>query len=229
MGRLLSVQEVLIESPRPRDSFEVNSNMPRSINALLVGIDRYQHPVSPLNGCVNDIEAFDDYLRQRVEGADSARLELRVLTDQQATRAAIIAGFREHLKPARKGDVALFYYAEPDRLDETLVCHDSRSPGGHDLADKELAQLVHEVAAGRAHAVVILDCCHSGSGTRNADLQSTAPRQGAPGWERGLQPRWQDPRRRILCLRPRWWHRRCGSVGRRSLLLSSTRWSDRQP
>lgn len=85
--------------------------MPRSLHVLLVGIDRYQPPVPPLNGCVNDIEAFADYLRQRVEGADGARLELRVLTNQQATRAAIIAGFRDHLKPARKGEVALFYYA----------------------------------------------------------------------------------------------------------------------
>jgi hypothetical protein len=163
--------------------------MPRSLHAFLVGIDRYSHPVPQMNGCVNDIEAFTDYLRQRVEGSDGVRLELRVLTDERGTREAIIAGFREHLKPARKGDIALFYYAghvsqeqappeswhlEPDRLDETPVCYDSRSLGGWDLADKELAKLIDEVAAGGAHVVVILDCCHSGSGTRDVRLQSTA-------------------------------------------------------
>src|SRR5262245_35546246 len=118
--------------------------MPRTIYVFLVGIDRYKPPVPLLNGCANDVEAFADYLRQRVKGADDARLEVRVLTDEQATREAVIAGFREHLRPARRGDVALFYYAghgsqeqappefwhlEPDRLDETLVCYDSRTSG----------------------------------------------------------------------------------------------------
>ena len=59
-----------------------------------------------------------------------------------------------------------FWHVEPDRLDETLVCFDSRMAGCWDLADKELGKLVDEVAANAGHVVVILDCCHSGSGTR---------------------------------------------------------------
>ena len=93
----------------------------------------------------------------------------------------MIAGFREHLALAGEGDVALFYYSghgsqepapevwwhlEPDRLDETLVLHDSRTPGQWDLADKELSVLIAEVAASNPHVVIVLDCCHSGSGTR---------------------------------------------------------------
>lgn len=35
------------------------------------------------------------------------------------------------------------------------------------MADKELAKLIHDVAARGPHLVVPLDCCHSGSGTRN--------------------------------------------------------------
>ncbi|MGH9311291.1 MAG: DUF7379 domain-containing protein, partial [Vicinamibacterales bacterium] len=42
------------------------------------------------------------------------------------------------------------------------------TPGGWDLADKELALLLREVAAKQPHTVVVLDCCHSGSGTRAA-------------------------------------------------------------
>jgi hypothetical protein len=106
---------------------------------------------------------------------------LQVLRNEAATRQAIIEGFRHHLSQAGKEDVALFYYSghgsqapsppefwhlEPDRLDETLVCYDSRLPGQWDLADKELAQLLAEVAANGPHTVVMLDCCHSGSGTR---------------------------------------------------------------
>ena len=59
-----------------------------------------------------------------------------------------------------------FWHLEPDHLDETLVCYDSRLNGGWDLADKELGQLITEVAARGPHIVVVLDACHSGSGTR---------------------------------------------------------------
>ena len=155
--------------------------MTRTIYTLLVGIDNYPPGVNPLHGCVNDIRRVEQLLAARVSSADDHWSPL-VLTDQAATRAAIIAGFRNHLAQAKAGDVALFYYSghgsqshspqefwhlEPDRLDETLVCYDSRLPGGWDLADKELAQLISEVAATDAHVAVILDCCHSGSGTRD--------------------------------------------------------------
>jgi hypothetical protein len=163
------------------------------VYVLAVGIDAYPPPVPRLQSCVNDIREFADYLHARVDSEGGRTLSLLVLLDEGATRAAVIAGFREHLRRARAGDVALFYFSghgsrrpsppefwhlEPDRLDETLVCFDSRSPGGWDLADKELAKLIDEVAAGGAHVVVILDCSHSGSGTsRDVDAPSTAARQ----------------------------------------------------
>jgi Caspase domain/PGAP1-like protein len=152
----------------------------RTVYSLLVGIDAYQAPVPALNGCVNDVVAIGDLLSQRVAG-EGLRLEPMTLIDQQATRHEVIEGFRAHLGRARAGDIALFYYSghgsqeaappefwrfEPDRLDETLVCWDSRMPGRFDLADKELAQLIAEVAEPGPHVLVVLDCCHSGSGTR---------------------------------------------------------------
>ena len=132
-----------------------------------------------------------EYLQSRVDG-QSFRLHLQTLKDQEATRERIIKGFREHLKRAGKEDFVFFFYAghgsqepappefwhiEPDRLDETLVCWDSRQPGSWDLADKELSKLIAEVAAAGAQVTVMLDCCHSGSGTRAARLQATAVRR----------------------------------------------------
>ncbi|KYC43826.1 caspase [Scytonema hofmannii PCC 7110] len=158
--------------------------MTRSIYALLVGIDEYIEPVPPLNGCVNDILAIQEYLQGRVT-TDGYQLHIRTLLNQDATRQAVIDGFRQHLCQASCEDVAFFYYAghgsqeqapqefwaiEPDRLDETLVCYDSRCLGGWDLADKELAKLIAEVAEKKTHIAIILDCCHSGSGTRG-DLE----------------------------------------------------------
>src|SRR5471030_2339701 len=61
---------------------------------------------------------------------------------------------------------------QPLGKDEGLVCFDSRLPGGFDLADKELAVLIAELAANDPHIAIILDCCHSGSGTRDADAFS---------------------------------------------------------
>ena len=149
--------------------------------ALLVGIDAYPAPIPPLSGCVNDVTGFADLLRDRV-GAEA--LDLVVLTDGQATRAAVTSRLDEHLGRAGAQDVALFYYSghgsqqttpeelwsiEPDHRNETLVCVDSRSPGSWDLADKELAALLDSISATGCHSLVVLDCCHSGDGTRDAD------------------------------------------------------------
>ena len=154
--------------------------MAKTVYALLAGIDSYPQPVRPLRGCTNDITRMETYLCARITG-ERGELKLRVLKNDAATRDAVIAGFREHLALAGQEDVALFYFSghgsqepapkefwhlEPDHLNETLVCYDSRLPGKYDLADKELAKLIAEVAVREAHIVVVLDSCHSGSGTR---------------------------------------------------------------
>jgi hypothetical protein len=162
----------------------------RRVYALLVGIDAYLPPVNPLWGCRNDMAALEQYLRARVGG----ELALRTLYDGEATRDAVIAGFRDHLAQAGTGDIALFVYAghgseepapaqvaslEPTGRIQTLMLHDcGRRVGGklrRALADKELAVLLAEVAARGPHIAVILDCCHSGSGTRD-------PFVGIRGW-----------------------------------------------
>ncbi len=161
--------------------------MSRTLYVLFVGIDAYPPPVNPLSGCVNDVTRMRDLLAARLAGSQD-RFAPLLLADAQATRQGIIEAWRGHLGQAGPGDVALFYYSghgsqenapvefwdfEPDHLNETLVCYDSRLPGGWDLADKELAQLISEVATLRLaqgpHFAVILDCCHSGSGTRDAE------------------------------------------------------------
>ncbi len=120
--------------------------------ALLIGINQYDRTssVPPLRGCTNDVKAMQAYLEGLV-GQDAGQLHLKVLLNEQATRQAVIDGFRNHLGQAGPNDVALFFYAghgsqenapeefwhlEPDRLDETLVCYDSRCDSSWDLADK---------------------------------------------------------------------------------------------
>ncbi|WP_413167546.1 caspase family protein [Capilliphycus salinus ALCB114379] len=161
--------------------------MTRNLYALLVGIDNYRDPVPPLKGCVNDVMAIAAYLQQRITQQDY-QLHLQILTEEQATRSAIINSFKTFLTQAESEDIALFYYSghgsqeesppefwvvEPDRLDETLVCWDSRTENGWDLADKELAHLIAQVSQKNPHLVIILDCCHSAGGARSEELDST--------------------------------------------------------
>ncbi|MEH2024083.1 caspase family protein [Nostoc sp.] len=155
--------------------------MNRSVYALIVGINNYKSPtIPPLKGCVNDIRVIDEFLRKRLTNNED-KLYIKKLINHEATRQAIIDGFREHLCQAKSNDVALFYFSghgsqecaaqefghlKPDLLNETLVCWDSRTDDIWDLADKEIAKLIAEVSQNHPHIVIILDCCHSGGGTR---------------------------------------------------------------
>jgi len=170
----------------------------KRVFALLVGINDYPAPIPRLRGCVNDLEAMAAFLSERIQPPD-AYLAV-ALRNEEATRDAVIAGFKNHLAKAGAGDVALFFFAghgsqepapeefwriEPDRLNETLVCWDSRSADVRDLADKELAALIAATASRGAHVVVIIDSCHSGSATRAADRAETSVRR----IEADLRPR----------------------------------------
>jgi hypothetical protein len=156
-----------------------------TIYGLFVGIDKYQPPVPPLDGCVNDMRAFRDYIQRRaqVNGMD---FQEEVLENDQATRLNIVQKFETHLRKAQDGDIAVFYYSghgsqepahplfykiESDKLNETLVCYDSRQFDGMDLADKELATLLSLVAKNNPHLLVVTDCCNSGENTRSVELK----------------------------------------------------------
>ncbi|MGI9626392.1 MAG: caspase family protein, partial [Longimicrobiales bacterium] len=156
--------------------------MSGKVYALQVGINEYDPSVGPLLGCLNDVENFGEYLHGRF----GDRLHLETLTNGDATYDNIVATLRSHLGQAGKGDVALFQFSGhgarsksapefkeffSDGWDEGLVCVDSRLDGGvpYDLADKELAVLLAEIAENEPHLALIMDCCHSGSMTRGVD------------------------------------------------------------
>lgn len=175
--------------------------MKRNLYALLVGIDEYPNPNQRLQGCVNDIKAVKEYLAQW-SASDNYQLHIQTLFDQEATREGIIQGFQTHLSQAHSNDIVLFYYSghgsqennipeafwrfEPDRKNETLYCYDSGLPGKWHLADKELAKLIAEVSLNKPHICVILDCCHSGSGTKDPSLEVVE--RLTPGDERTRPP-----------------------------------------
>ncbi|MCZ8125576.1 MAG: caspase family protein [Microcystis sp. LE19-114.1B] len=81
---------------------------PRKL-ALLVGIDQYGANITPLPGCLTDVELQKDLLRYRFGFQDA---DIVTLTGQQASREAIEAAFLEHLiAQARAGDVVIFHFS----------------------------------------------------------------------------------------------------------------------
>ena len=160
---------------------------PRGDRALLVGINRHADPTFDLQGAVNDTrnmrELLIDYL-----GFEAG--QIRVLTDEEATREAILREARDWLVAGTRPDArALLYFAghgyhqadqdgdEADGRDEALVPHDARlvSGAGEEpprfanlILDDEVGALFDDLADRQGYLIV--DACHSGTITRNLAL-----------------------------------------------------------
>ncbi len=154
--------------------------------AFLVGINDYA-PAGPggpdLRGCVNDVHDMANTLS--VLGIVSATpRSMRILTDCRATRAAIMDGLQWLITGAKKGDLLVFHYSghgsqvidvsgdEPDGKDETICPHDFATEGM--ILDDDLRKVFSTLPAG-VNLDVILDSCHSGSGSRELSALATTP------------------------------------------------------
>ncbi|VVB72630.1 Caspase domain protein [uncultured archaeon] len=100
---------------------------------------------------------------------------MHILTDGRATRAAIMSELKWLVTGAKKGDLLIFYYSghgsqmpdltgeEVDRKDETICPHDFATAGM--IKDDDLRAVFSKIPAG-VNLEVLLDSCHSGTGTR---------------------------------------------------------------
>lgn len=148
-----------------------------SVYALFVAINEYPNPKDVLKGCVYDMHVVFEYLKTHCEQV-GMELNSFFLINEQATRSNVIAGF-EHFNQAETDSPCVFYFAghgarsaapeafwhlEPDHLCDSIVCWDSRLPGGRDIMDKELSYLVWRASQGKnLPFITITDCCHSGN------------------------------------------------------------------
>jgi uncharacterized caspase-like protein len=169
--------------------------------ALLVGINRYKLSGSDLQGCVNDVTNVRDVLL-RYFGFSVK--QIRVLADGRATRKAILARLDWLVKDAKAGDRLLFHFSGhgsqirdrdgdelKDGLDEILCPHDMDWEGSY-IVDDDLKKIFSALPAG-VHLEVLLDACHSGTGTREAAALSMLPAA------HGFKSRFLAPPIDILC------------------------------
>lgn len=157
--------------------------------ALLIGIGNY-----PAEGgwatihAPNDLAVIGAALRQR--GFPEAHIF--TLTDSAATRAGILQAWKTRLADRVKpGDIVYFQFSghgqqvaddngdEIDRFDEAIVPYDSPLryvagvyQGENLIRDDELNQLftaLRRRLGPRGNLMVVLDACHSGTGTRGME------------------------------------------------------------
>ncbi|MFN7120035.1 MAG: caspase family protein [Saprospiraceae bacterium] len=95
---------------KPSNSTKKPTTMSRNVYALMVAIDKYAAPVPPLRGCVNDRDALKDYLERQFADQQEVKLQIKTLTDSEATKQNVIQAF-DLFKDAQKDDVCLFYYS----------------------------------------------------------------------------------------------------------------------
>lgn len=163
--------------------------MKKNVYALLVAINNYPIPRHRLNGCISDRDAFMQYLEDQFKDRNDVDFHVKTLTDSEATKKGIIEGF-EFFNAAKDGDICIFYYSghgsqapapkefwkiDPDRMNESVVCYDSRVPGGKDLMDKELSYLFWKASGENQkdiHFLSVFDCCHSGAITKDVAVIS---------------------------------------------------------
>jgi len=164
-----------------------------TIYALFVAISEYPKGISDLPGCLNDVGAMEDFMREYA-ARNSVKTNFNRLVNTDATRAGVIEGF-SHFEAAGPEDICLLYYTghgaqmmapkefqhlEVKRRLQTMVLHDSRLPGGKDLADKEISFLIAKHTANAGQVLVIADSCNSGSISRlSVGIPRTVPENGA--------------------------------------------------
>lgn len=144
-----------------------------SKKALLVGINDYKQ-INDLNGCINDATNVRDVL---LKYFGFTVPDIRMLVDSRATKANILKRLKWLVTGVKAGDTLIFHYSGhgtllrdrdgdelKDHMDEAICPWDMSWDGGV-ILDDDLYNIFQGLPKGVA-LEVILDSCHSGTGTR---------------------------------------------------------------
>ncbi len=152
--------------------------------ALVLGINHYKN-VNSLRGCENDVENMSKLLTE-VFGFDAKNV--KPLLNERVTKAEVQKQMKWLFRDAREGDRVVLHFSghgsftadldgdETDGADELICLYDMdfNDPDSYFL-DDELRRWTETMPAG-VRLTVVLDSCHSGTGTRLL----LAPETGKP-------------------------------------------------
>lgn len=177
------------------------------VRAVFVGIDRYQFAgkgppalrFANLRGAVSDTARIKAALAKAMglavdqPGSDcrSANAISITLTNECATRDAILEAWRDMIEASQPGDTLILYFAGHGSVfrdtgsfsqaggeNSTLMAHDARNPelpGTGEIADLETRQIIDAATARGLRVVTWFDSCHSGTANRSG-ADDSAPR-----------------------------------------------------
>ncbi|KAK0471053.1 caspase domain-containing protein [Armillaria novae-zelandiae] len=178
--------------PSPARSITIGCPTPR-LFALVIGINKYlSNEVRDLSGAVADADDVSEFL-QKTLGVPKD--QIKNLRNEQATRVTIeteINNLGNNLEIAKDDAILIFYaghgaearapsgWPNANGKLQMLLPYDfifngsSNSSEGQGVLDITLSRLLRNVAEKKSDNItVVLDCCHSGSGTRPYDSDPT--------------------------------------------------------
>ncbi|KZV82915.1 hypothetical protein EXIGLDRAFT_754684 [Exidia glandulosa HHB12029] len=186
-SRLLQASILLDAAVGPGEdgSVEMEYNGKPPLFALIVGIDVYKHRsgFDNLTGAVADADDVCDFITTTLP----VDAQVSILRNEQATRTAII-GALSAMKTnddIKRGDPILIFYAGhgaevpaprrwPQSMMQMLIPHNflpshPSTPEQRGILDVTLGRYLEQLAKAKGNNItVILDSCHSGSGTRDS-------------------------------------------------------------
>jgi metacaspase-1 len=154
--------------------------------ALLVGINDY-NSVNDLQGCINDVTNVRSVLKTFF-GFENT--DIRVLTDSRATKKNILSRLEKMVKNAVNGDHLIFHFSGhgsqirdregdelADHMDELICPCDMNWDDGF-ISDDMFSDILQQLKKG-VRMEILLDSCHSGTGTRDIQQFPTSGRFSA--------------------------------------------------
>ena len=141
--------------------------------ALLVGINDYMG-INDLQGCLNDVTNIRSVLKTFFGLSNN---DIRVLTDNRATKDNILTRLEKMVKAAESGDFLIFHFSGhgsqirdregdelSDHMDELICPYDMDWEDGF-ITDDMFREILQQLKKG-VKMEILLDSCHSGTGTR---------------------------------------------------------------
>ncbi|KAI0314212.1 hypothetical protein OF83DRAFT_464470 [Amylostereum chailletii] len=172
-------------SDLPSNSSVISIFIRPKFHALTIGIDKYEcSAIPPLSGAVKDAVAVKDHFGELTVTAPIC------LTNESATYHRIISEFKKLATndQIHRDDPIIIYFAghgstmpasarsegAPSKNIQLILAHDSNKNQQNEyvnvIKDTDLGDLLTELASAKGNNItVILDCCHSASGTRLGD------------------------------------------------------------
>ena len=129
--------------------------------AILVGIDAYTQPFSPLNKAVGDVNKLKTLLSEHPQIKIEAK-NIKILTNKDATREKIIEALSSLPKGLPRNTSVLFYFSgySGSANDSGVLCPvDSFEPGVGTISDKTLIRLFESMSL-KLNGNIVSDLAH---------------------------------------------------------------------